>query len=77
MEDCRTIYLNGIQFRVTANLFCALPDIQHAKQELSVWVDAICINQYDVKERNQQVRLMGSIYAEGKAKWPWQIVALY
>jgi hypothetical protein len=32
------------------------------KVSIPLWIDAICINQEDVQERNEQVRLMDSIY---------------
>jgi hypothetical protein len=56
-------YVFGHDNKVAANLFCALRDIQHATKELPLWADAICINQNDVEERNQQVSIMGSINA--------------
>jgi len=51
---------------VTKNLYDALADVR--KLELGVkghfiWVDAISINQSDLQERNDQVRLMGEIYS--------------
>ncbi|KAG0558621.1 hypothetical protein KC19_10G041500 [Ceratodon purpureus] len=36
-----------------------------------LWADAICINQKDVGERNQQVRLMGSIYTSAELVLSW------
>ncbi|KAK3936428.1 heterokaryon incompatibility protein-domain-containing protein [Diplogelasinospora grovesii] len=31
-------------------------------QERTLWVDAICVNQMDIEERNAQVSIMGAIY---------------
>ncbi|KAK8071369.1 hypothetical protein PG997_011572 [Apiospora hydei] len=48
---------------MTSNLATALRDIRHASVSLTLWVDAICINQGDLTERARQVRIMGEIYA--------------
>lgn len=37
----------------------------------TLWVDSVCINQEDVKERNQQVRLMDQIYRKASAVMIW------
>ncbi|TVY17281.1 Heterokaryon incompatibility protein 6, OR allele [Lachnellula arida] len=58
-----TIFVEGVERHVTANLFRALRSIRHESKELPLWVDAVCINQQNPKEKNQQVRFMGSIYA--------------
>jgi hypothetical protein len=29
---------------------------------MCIWIDAICINKSDIGERNQQVKMMSSIY---------------
>ena len=36
-----------------------------------LWIDAICINQSDVVERNNQVRQMGAIYHRAKEVLVW------
>lgn len=36
-----------------------------------IWIDAICINQRDIEERNQQVSIMGEIYTKSVATWVW------
>ncbi|KAH8671797.1 heterokaryon incompatibility protein-domain-containing protein, partial [Tricladium varicosporioides] len=61
--DSRVITVNGVETPVTENLFCALRDVRHLDESFYLWVDAICINQVDLEERNEQVRLMGTIYA--------------
>lgn len=58
-----TILLNGNAHQITANLHdrlrqCRLPD-----QSRSLWADSICINQTNLEEKDQQVWLMGRIYA--------------
>jgi hypothetical protein len=59
----RTIFLDDQPFNITANLAAALEDLRHQYKTLRLWVDAICINQSDLLERNHQVTLMRDIYA--------------
>jgi hypothetical protein len=40
----------------------ALKAVRHPKDPICLWVDAICINQQNVEERNHQVRLMRQIF---------------
>lgn len=47
---------------VTESLDTALRHLRHENQPRLLWVDAICINQDDLKERSAQVQKMGSIY---------------
>lgn len=44
------------------NLLDALKYLRKTDVSVKIWVDAICINQNDIEERNQQVRMMGDIY---------------
>lgn len=38
---------------------------------LALWVDAICINQFDMEERNSQVQHMGQIYQHATSLIAW------
>lgn len=38
---------------------------------VEIWIDAICINQQDLEERNQQVSIMADIYTKSVATWVW------
>ncbi|XHG07725.1 hypothetical protein AWENTII_010861 [Aspergillus wentii] len=60
------IELNGERFRVTKNLAEALRRLRQADQIETIWIDALCINQTDKKEKDTQVPLMGSIYKTAK-----------
>jgi hypothetical protein len=50
-------------FYVRPTLYAALHKLRDPKQSKVLWVDAICINQDDVIERNQQVSKMAEIYS--------------
>lgn len=64
-EPTDTITLAGgsIKLGITANLSAALKDIRNKSDVMTVWVDAICINQANILERNQQVSIMRDIYS--------------
>lgn len=47
---------------VTSNCAAALHRLRHESQRRKVWIDAICIDQSNIQERNSQVRLMAQIY---------------
>ena len=65
------IYLGKIQFSITQNLHAALLRLRSEQKGLRLWIDAICINQCDITERNIQVSLMGDIFraASGVTVW--------
>ncbi|KAE9368263.1 hypothetical protein N431DRAFT_347081, partial [Stipitochalara longipes BDJ] len=48
---------------VTVNLEKALRQLRRSAQLGEIWVDAICINQADISEKNHQVPLMRHIYS--------------
>ena len=58
------VYLDGKKMDITANAYKALQQLRLSDQTRTLWVDAICINQIDNQERNQQVKLMRYIYSK-------------
>jgi len=70
-QEQRFIQLNGKPFAVSPNLLQALEAIRNRDIELLVWVDAVCINQMEVAERNHQVTMMGDIYRNAKSVLAW------
>ena len=68
-NDAGEIEVNGSPLTVTRNLIAALSRIGSTRRLM--WVDAICINQADVTEKNYQVLMMARIYkqAEGVVSW--------
>ncbi|KAI6081761.1 heterokaryon incompatibility protein-domain-containing protein [Hypoxylon rubiginosum] len=64
-EKSETIILDRRKFKVTPNLWSCLYHIGCACRSSAwtcLWVDAICINQNDIPEKNCQVRQMDQIY---------------
>ena len=56
---------------VTTNLHSALYHIRRTEGPRLLWVDAICINQEDTAEKNQQVALMRQIYSAAQSVLIW------
>ena len=56
------ISINGWPLAITGNLDHALRRLRHSMTPRVLWVDAICIDQSNDKEKSQQVRLMAHIY---------------
>jgi len=63
--------VNNHPFEVGHNLHLALRHLRSLTHPVSIWADAICINQFDEKERNQQVSLMSFIYTRAKMVVAW------
>ncbi|KAH8689722.1 heterokaryon incompatibility protein-domain-containing protein, partial [Phaeosphaeriaceae sp. PMI808] len=65
------IKVNGFHFEGTKNLVDALHALRLQDKERLIWIDAICINQGDIQERNQQVKKMADIYRKSSATVAW------
>jgi hypothetical protein len=70
-SDTFPIILAGAPKRVTENLYKALHQLRCADKPRLLWVDALCINQSSIPERNQQVKLMRDIYRRADRVVVW------
>lgn len=74
-----TIILGGTEVEVGGELYSALNRLGHlwqgtdqeTKEGVYVWIDALCINQNDIEERNIHVKKMGQIYKKAKRVRIW------
>ncbi|CAG5156362.1 uncharacterized protein ALTATR162_LOCUS4160 [Alternaria atra] len=57
-------------FRITRNLHIALMALRNDSKQY-LWVDALCINQQDPREKTHQVQLMGKIYSSAESVLVW------
>ncbi|KAH8745248.1 heterokaryon incompatibility, partial [Hyaloscypha finlandica] len=71
------IIVDGRNMIVTKNANLALRDLCNQDQDQLLWIDAICINQNNNEEREQQVQKMGSIYSNTKRVIIWLGEATY
>jgi hypothetical protein len=62
-SDVAEALCNGLSMRITKSLHDALMAIRLKSATRTIWVDALCINQLDILERNHQVQLMSHIYS--------------
>lgn len=66
------INVNGrSSYYVRQNPYSVLTHLRLDHEIRTLWVDAICINQTDEKERNQQVTQMGEIYSHAQQVILW------
>jgi hypothetical protein len=63
------IAIDGLLFQV--NLESALRYLRLPTEARLIWINAICIHQTNVEERDQQVRRMGSVYDNAKNILVW------
>jgi hypothetical protein len=62
---------NGYRIPITYNLWAGLRQIWRKIPDERIWADAICINQDEIPERNQQVTMIGSIYSTAACILIW------
>lgn len=65
------IQVNNRTLMITTNLRTALLNIRQLDQPCILWVDAVCIDQDSVMERNHQVSLMDKIYRNAARTIVW------
>ncbi|OIW27962.1 HET-domain-containing protein [Coniochaeta ligniaria NRRL 30616] len=66
-----SILLDGQQFRVRENAAAALRRLRLRSKSRTIWIDAICINQRDPAEKQQQLPLMTKIYEQAEQVCVW------
>jgi hypothetical protein len=70
----RSILVNGNRRDVPRNLeeaLRALRGLRETQLGMCYWVDSLCIDQENVKERNEQVKRMRDIYSRARAVIVW------
>ncbi|KAK3385601.1 heterokaryon incompatibility protein-domain-containing protein [Podospora didyma] len=67
----QTILVNDKDFDVGQNLYQALRHLRLPDAERILWIDAICVNQTDLQERNHQVQQMADVYSRAHQVVAW------
>lgn len=67
----RFMLISGHEMSITENLYWALIRLRHPLMERTLWIDAICINQGDDREKERQIRIMAYIYAQASCVIVW------
>jgi hypothetical protein len=72
-EAGQDITVNNQPFKVRPNLLAALRTFFDCEELIgyALWIDAICINQDDVSEKESQIPMMSSIYSQAEAVTVW------
>ncbi|CAI9630242.1 unnamed protein product [Alternaria burnsii] len=65
------VKVNGEYLDVTENLHSALQHLRSENVDKTLWVDAICIDQNNERERGHQVQQMCKIYSQAEAVVVW------
>jgi hypothetical protein len=66
-----TILCNGVEHPITHHLANALRQLRFNNSVRYLWVDAFCINQYDIGEKSRQVSIMLQIFQKAKDVLVW------
>lgn len=66
-----SLMCDGIEVKVTGTIYSLLRCLRHEDSPRRLWIDAVCINQADIQERNFQVSLMKQIYANASRVLIW------
>ncbi|KAK7422460.1 Folylpolyglutamate synthetase [Neonectria magnoliae] len=66
-----SILVNGSRLLVTESLEIALVHLTPEALPLTLWIDALCINQADDVEKTEQVRQMKQIYSQATRVMTW------
>ena len=69
--NLKSFELNGHEVKITENLAMALEHIQEELDEVTLWIDALCIDQSNVEEKSAQVQRMRDIYAAAEYTLVW------
>ena len=62
---------NGAEIPISRNCRDALRALRSLYGSLTIWVDAVCIDQSNMDERIQQIKLMGEIYTWAEVVYIW------
>lgn len=65
------IIVDDCYLKATRNLYSALRQLRYLDKDRILWIDAICIDQKDMKERGHQVEQMSKIYCEAESVIFW------
>jgi len=70
----RNVIIDGSPYMVPKSVDTVLRrlrDLPEAKSGMKFWIDAICVDQDNIREKNHQVNLMGEIYATAFSTVVW------
>ncbi|PKS05013.1 hypothetical protein jhhlp_008379 [Lomentospora prolificans] len=69
--DTQNILVDGVSKPITTSLYGALKALRRRNGVVTVWADALCIDQSNSEERTLQVQLMKDIYSKAQSVSVW------
>ena len=74
--ESRSIFINGHQVGIKSNLYTILQLYRrklmlHALPTVFIWVDALCLDYTNIRERNSQVQIMPNIFQRARTVLAW------
>ena len=71
MAGDRPLLCDGRALLITPNCDSALRHLRDKQNKLVIWIDAVCINQESIPEKNFQVAIMRYIYDQAQRVYIW------
>ena len=65
------VWINDFEFHVRTNLYHALQNLRLPSETRILWIDALCIDQSNVVERNHQVQQMAQVFGSARSVIVW------
>jgi hypothetical protein len=65
------IFIHGNRFEVTSNLHAALTQLRNHSLDRILWIDAICIDQKNLVEKEHQIQFMAIVYSQAYRVLVW------
>jgi len=70
-DDVCNVRINGYNFQLRKHVSTMLGILHRHRKEPRVWLDMVCINQNDKRDRSEQVLLMGKIFTKATRVYAW------
>ncbi|KAF6829731.1 hypothetical protein CMUS01_08047 [Colletotrichum musicola] len=70
-EEPRTIMVNGAPFPVSQSIYQLLENLRSSRRSHLLWIDSVCIDQSNAREKSRQVGMMRRIYEEAESTIAW------
>src|ERR1700730_15165897 len=70
-EETFRVQVENKQKYITYNLKEALDQLRDEARFITIWVDALCIDQENTTEQSEQVKLMAKIYSQASKVIVW------
>jgi hypothetical protein len=65
------IICNDVALHVTTNCYAAIHNLRARLDSMPIWIDAVCLNQRNTEDKEQQIQLMSRIYERATITFIW------